>query len=234
VPESRGPRLVILGKQGAGKGTQCVRLCRHYHVPHISTGDMFRVAVKSGSELGSKLDEYMGAGELIPDDLVLGVVGERLSEDDAAGGFVLDGFPRTTNQAAKFSELLAPDDVDLVLSLEVPTEVSLRRLAGRRVCQNCGTNYSVQSPPEQGWTCDDCGGEVVLRRDDTEHAIARRLKLYEEQTEPLVSWYQEQGKLVAVDGIGPLDTVTDRLVRAIDRRWPPKEPAQLGAVGSAQ
>ncbi len=216
MQECQGPRLLILGKQGAGKGTQCVRLCRHYGVPHISTGDMH-------------------AGELIPDDLVIGVVSERLSKEDAARGFVLDGFPRTTAQAVKLSELLAPEDVDLVLSLEVPTEVSLRRLAGRRVCQDCGTNYSVYTPPEHSWECDHCGGEVVLRRDDTEHAIARRLKLYEEQTAPLVSWYQEQSKLVAIDGIGPLDTVTDRLVRAIDRRWPPKEPAeQLGAVGSAQ
>lgn len=220
-----GPRLIILGKQGAGKGTQCVRLCRHYGVPHVSTGDMFRAAVKSGSELGTRLDEYMREGELIPDDLVLGVVAERLDEDDAQDGFLLDGFPRTTNQAAKLSERLAPDDVDMVLSLEVPTEVSLRRLAGRRVCQNCGANYSVDSPPEENWTCDDCRGEVVLRKDDTEHAIARRLKLYEEQTAPLVSWYQEQGKLVAVDGIGAPDTVTERLVRAIDRRWPAEEPA---------
>ena len=215
-----GPRIVLLGKQGAGKGTQCVRLCHHYGVPHISTGDMFRAAVKSGSDLGSRLDEYMQAGDLIPDDLVLGVVGERLEADDAQAGFVLDGFPRTANQAEKLSGLLAPDDLDLVLSLEVPTEVSLRRLAGRRVCRSCGTNYSLDSPPENDWTCDSCGGDVVQRGDDTEHAIARRLKLYEEETEPLVAWYLEREKLVAVDGVGDLDTVTDRLVRAIDRRWP--------------
>lgn len=233
MSEPRGPRLLIFGKQGAGKGTQCVRLCRHYGVPHISTGDIFRAAVQSGSELGERLDSYMDAGELIPDDLVFGVVSERLDEDDAARGFVLDGFPRTIGQATKLSELLAPADVDLVLSLEVPTEVSLRRLAGRRVCQGCGTNYSVYSPPEQGWKCDNCGGEVVLRRDDTEHAIARRLKLYEEQTQPLVAWYQEQAKLVAIDGIGPLDTVTDRLIRAIDRRWPTNQ-VRSAQVGSAQ
>ncbi|MDQ3569626.1 MAG: adenylate kinase [Actinomycetota bacterium] len=229
-----GPRLLILGKQGAGKGTQCVRLCRHYGVPHISTGDMFRTAVKSGSELGSRLDEYMHAGELIPDDLVIGVVEERLGEDDVANGFVLDGFPRTTNQAEKLSEMLDPADVDLVLSLEVPTEVSLRRLAGRRVCRNCGTNYSVDSPPEQNWTCDDCGGDVVLRGDDTEHAIARRLKLYEQETAPLIAWYSEHDKLVAVDGIGPLDRVTERLVRAVDRRWPAADPVdEVDAMRSA-
>ena len=216
----RGPRLVLLGKQGAGKGTQCVQLCRHYAVPHISTGDMFRAAVKSGSELGGRLAEYMRAGDLIPDDLVMDVVRDRLVQDDARKGFVLDGFPRTANQAAKLSDLLAPDDVELVLSLEVPTEVSLRRLAGRRVCRNCGTNYSIHTPPEKDWTCDQCGGEVVQREDDTEDAIARRLKLYEQETEPLVAWYLEHDKLVMVDGIGTPDTVTERLVRAIDRRWP--------------
>ncbi len=215
-----GPRLIILGKQGAGKGTQCVRLCRHYRVPHVSTGDMFRAAVQSGSELGSRLDEYMREGELIPDGLVLDLVRERLDADDARRGFVLDGFPRTANQAEKLSGLLAPHDLDLVLSLEVPTEVSLRRLGGRRVCRQCGTNYSLDDPPGKNWTCDSCGGEVVQRQDDTEWAIARRLKLYEEETQPLVAWYAEREKLVAVDGVGDPDTVTERLVRAIDRRWP--------------
>lgn len=216
----QGPRLIVLGKQGAGKGTQCRRLCIHYSVPHVSTGDMFRAAVKSGSELGSRLDEYMREGELIPDDLVLDLVRQRLDEEDAQRGFVLDGFPRTVNQADKLSGLLAPNDVDVVLSLEVPTEVSLRRLAGRRVCKQCGINYSLDDPPGEDWTCHACGGEVVQRRDDTERAIARRLKLYEEETEPLVMWYSEREKLVAVDGVGDLDTVTERLVRAIDRRWP--------------
>ncbi len=222
----RGPRIVLLGKQGAGKGTQCVRLCRHYGVPHISTGDMSRAAVKSGSELGSRLDEYMREGELIPDDLVLDLVRERLEEDDARRGFVLDGFPRTANQAEKLSGLLGPEDLDLVLSLEVPTEVSLRRLAGRRVCRQCGTNYSLDGPPGENWTCDSCGGEVVQREDDTDRAIARRLKLYEEETEPLVAWYSERDKLVAVDGVGDPDTVTERLIRAIDRRWPDQDAEQ--------
>lgn len=221
-----GPRLVILGKQGAGKGTQCVRLCHHYGVPHVSTGDMFRAAVQSGSELGSRLDEYMREGELIPDDLVLDLVRERLEEDDARRGFVLDGFPRTTNQAEKLLGLLAPHDLDVVLSLEVPTEVSLRRLAGRRVCRQCGRNYSLEGPPGQDWKCDTCGGEVVQRGDDTDFAIARRLKLYEEETAPLVAWYSEREKLVAVDGVGDPDTVTERLVRAIDRRWSKEDAEQ--------
>ncbi len=216
----------MLGKQGAGKGTQCLRLCHHYAVPHVSTGDMFRAAVKSGSELGSRLDGYMREGELIPDDLVLDLVGQRLDEDDAQRGFVLDGFPRTVNQADKLSGLLAPDDLDVVLSLEVPTEVALRRLAGRRVCKQCGMNYSPDDPPGEDWTCHVCGGEVVQREDDTERAIARRLKLYEEETEPLVMWYSEREKLVAVDGVGDPDTVTKRLVDAIDRRWPRDDSGQ--------
>ena len=218
MQEPRGPRLLILGKQGAGKGTQCVRLCRHYRVPHISTGDMFRAAVQSGSELGERLDSYMHAGELIPDDLVIGVVSERLSNEDAARGFVLDGFPRTTAQAVKLSELLAPEDVDLVLSLEVPTEVSLRRLAGRRVCQDCGTNYSVNAPPKSDWTCDVCGGDVVQRDDDTEAAIARRLAVYDEQPAPLVAWYLASDRLAAVDGEGDPGIVTNRVLRAIENR----------------
>lgn len=214
-----GARLVLLGKQGAGKGTQCVRLARHYVVPHISTGDMFRAAEKSGSEFGGKLAEFMRVGELIPDEIVLGVVRERLDQDDTKSrGFILDGFPRTAHQAEALSQMLSPRDVDLAVDLEVPTEVVLGRLSGRRVCKDCGTNYSTGNRPRVDWSCDVCGGEVVQREDDTEEAIERRLKLYEEQTEPLIAWYLERDKLVAVDGMGTHDEVTARLTRAIDRR----------------
>jgi adenylate kinase len=214
-----GARLIILGKQGAGKGTQCVRLSRHYVVPHISTGDMFRAAVKSRSELGAKAREYMDAGELVPDEVVMGLVAERLSLDDTkARGFVLDGFPRTVHQAKGLAELLAPDEIDLVVNLEVPTEVVLHRLAGRRVCVDCGANYSVDSPPKVDWTCDICGGEVVQRQDDTEAAIRRRLDLYERETRPLVDWYHERDLLSEVDGVGDHDDVTGKLVRVVDQR----------------
>jgi adenylate kinase len=214
-----GARLIILGKQGAGKGTQCVRLSRHYVVPHISTGDMFRAAVKSRAELGEKAKEYMDAGELVPDEVVMGLVAERLSLDDTkARGFVLDGFPRTVHQAKGLAELLAPDEIDMVVNLEVPTEVVLRRLAGRRVCIDCGANYSVDSPPRLNWTCDICGGEVVQREDDTEAAIRRRLDLYERETRPLVDWYAERDLLAVVDGVGDPDEVTADLVRAVDQR----------------
>jgi adenylate kinase len=214
-----GARLVVLGKQGAGKGTQCVRLARHYVIPHISTGDMFRAAVKGGTEFGRKAKEYMDAGELIPDDIVIGVVRERLDQDDTkVRGFVLDGFPRTVAQAEALDRLLNPRGVDMVLDLEVPTDVVLTRLAGRRVCQDCGANYSMENPPKSNWTCDNCGGEVVLREDDTESAIRRRLDLYEKETAPLIEWYLTRDKLVAVDGLGSPDEVTNRLVRAIDQR----------------
>ena len=210
---------MILGKQGAGKGTQAVRLARHYVVPHISTGDMLRVVVKSGSEFGQRARVFMDAGELVPDDIMIGVVRERLDQDDAVGrGFLLDGFPRTVHQAEALDETLAPRGVDLVVDLEVPTEVVLQRLAGRRVCAECGTNFGPDSPPAQPGVCDVCGGPLVHRPDDTEAAIARRLKLYEEQTEPLIAWYLKQDKLASVDGLGRPDDVTAKLIRAIDGR----------------
>ena len=218
-----GARLVILGKQGAGKGTQCTRLARHYVVPHISTGDMFRATVRAGTEFGKKAKEFMDAGELVPDEVVIGVVAERLSQDDTANrGFILDGFPRNVHQAKELDEILAPTGLDLAIDLDVPTDVVLQRLASRRVCISCGTNYSAESPPAKDWMCDVCGGEVVQREDDTESAIARRLRIYEEETEPVLIWYLQQDKLTAVDGTGSPDAVTSRLIRAIDNRRAPR------------
>ncbi|MGH9282505.1 MAG: adenylate kinase [Acidimicrobiales bacterium] len=214
-----GPRLAILGKQGAGKGTQAARLARHYAIPHISTGDMFRAELRSGSEPGRLLNKYMKTGDLIPDDVVNEVVKHRLETDGTKDtGFILDGFPRTTNQAEALFELLAPAELDMAIDLQAPTDVALRRLAGRRVCQDCGANHHVDHPPKVDWTCDVCGGEVIQREDDTEEAIGRRLSLYEKETEPLIAWYLCRDKLVTVDGMGTQDTVTTRLVRAIDRR----------------
>jgi len=214
-----GIRLIVLGKQGAGKGTQCSRLSHHYVVPHISTGDIFRAATRSGSELGRKAKEYLEAGELVPDDIVLGVVAERLAQDDTrVRGFVLDGFPRTAAQAQGLQEILAPETLDLAVELAVPTEVVLHRLASRRTCSACGANYSTERPPSVNWTCDICGGEVVQRADDTVAAIRRRLALYEEETAPLIDWYMERDKLLSVNGTGHPDEVMERLVRAIDHR----------------
>ena len=214
-----GVRLVVLGKQGAGKGTQCVRLSHHYVVPHISTGDMLRAAVKGGSDLGMKVKEVMDSGELLGDDLIMEMVGERLAEPDArARGFILDGCPRTTHQAEMLAGLLAPADVDLTVDIEVPTMQVLKRLAGRRVCVDCGTNYSLSAPPRVNWTCDICGGEVVQREDDKEDAIRRRLELYERQTTPLIAWYEKRGQLAKVNGVGSPDAVLRRVIRAIEER----------------
>jgi adenylate kinase len=214
-----GARLIVLGKQGAGKGTQCVRLSHHYVIDHIATGDMLRAAVKSGTPLGLEARRFMDAGELIPDEVVLGMVDERLDQDNTRSrGFILDGFPRTVVQAEKLDELLAPLEIDLVINLDVPTMAVLRRLASRRVCVDCGANYSTQKPPKIGGICDNCAGEVIQREDDTEAAIKRRLDLYEEQTAPLIDRYLKLGKLVTVSGVGTVDVVAARMISAVDHR----------------
>ena len=214
-----GVRLVVLGKQGAGKGTQCVRLSHHYVVPHVSTGDMLRAAVKTGEELDSMVKENMDSGELLSDDLVMEMVAERLAEPDArARGFILDGCPRTTHQAEVLAALMAPNDIDVAVDIEVPTIQAMRRLASRRVCIDCGANYSVTLSPKVGWTCDVCGGEVIQREDDTEDSIGRRLDLYERQTAPLIDWYTKRGQLAKVNGIGSPDAVLRRIIRSVEER----------------
>jgi adenylate kinase len=214
-----GVRLVLLGKQGAGKGTQCVRLSRHYVVPHISTGDMLRAATRLGTDFGNKAAEFMHAGELVPDDVMIEVVQHRLNQHDTKNrGFLLDGFPRTVAQAEALEDMLNPGGLDLVLDLEVSTDVVLERLASRRMCSVCQNNYGMDNPPRYAGICDHCGGELIQRDDDTEEAIRRRLELYETSTAPLIQWYLTRNKLAAVDGMGLPERVTARLVRAIDNR----------------
>ena len=211
-------RLVILGKQGAGKGTQAIRLAKRFGVPRISTGDMFRGFMKGDSETGRRARKYVEAGDLVPDEVVNEIVRERLTElDTAARGFVMEGFPRNVAQAEALDAML-DHPVDLVIELDVPTGVVLKRLASRRVCTVCGLNYSVDAPPKADWTCDQCGGKVVQREDDTEAVIGRRLDQYDKQTAPLVAWYLSTDRLAAVDGEGDPDTVTRRLLRAIENR----------------
>lgn len=216
---THGPKIVLLGKQGAGKGTQCSRLSRHYVVPHISTGDMFRAVMRGESELGARLRSFIDNGELVPDEVTIDVVRDRLDQDDTrTHGFILDGFPRTIFQAEQLSKILQPADIDIAIDLEIPTEMAVERLGGRRVCRDCQTIYGRTSPPRMDGICDYCGGEVVQRDDDTEDAIRRRLALYEEETEPIITWYLKKDCLITVDGTGDADDVTQRLVRAIDRR----------------
>ncbi len=218
-----GVRLVLLGKPGAGKGTQAALLSAHYGVEHLSTGDVFRSAVAQGTPTGLEVKHFMDTGELVPDEIVIRVVDEHF----AAGGpledgFILDGFPRTLVQAEELEQVLHDHPLDLVLDIEVPTETILDRIAGRRVCVSCGATYHVNQRPDVDWTCDVCGGQVVQRDDDTEEAVATRLEVYDRQTVPIIDFYANLGKLVVVDGVGVGDEVQERLVKEIDGRFDPK------------
>jgi adenylate kinase len=209
----------MLGRQGAGKGTQCTRLSRHYVVPHISTGEMLRAAVKEGTELGRKAAEIMNEGGLVPDDVMIGIVDERLDHDDTTRrGYVLDGFPRTVPQAKALADITDMRPLNLVIDLDVPQEIVLHRLASRRVCADCGANYSVDKPPRYDCVCDNCGGEVEQREDDTPAAIEKRLAEYERETAPLIDWYRDLGLLEVVDGQGGTNDVTQRLFAMVDFR----------------
>src|SRR4051794_1316195 len=209
-----GPRLVLLGKQGAGKGTQAARLADHYGVEHLSTGELFRASAAAETPAGLEAKRYMDAGELVPDETVIKVVDERFTGEFLERGFILDGFPRTLPQAEELELVIAADHpLDAVLSLEVPTEIVLDRIAGRRVCEECGANYHVSMPPTDNWKCDVCGGRVVQRDDDTEEAVQRRLEIYEETTVPIIDFYDRLGKLVPIDAVGDGDEVFERLVK---------------------
>jgi adenylate kinase len=214
-----GLRLVMLGRQGAGKGTQAKRLADRFEVPHISTGDMLRAAVSAGTEFGLRAKSVMDAGSLVSDEIMVGVVDERLHQDDAATrGYILDGFPRTAPQGVSLEAITADAPLQLVVNLEVPEAIVVARITKRRVCTTCGQIYSVDAPPAQGWTCDIDGGEVVQRADDTEEAVRTRLDLYAAETLPLVPFYAERGLLVEVDGLGSPDEVFSRLLDAVSAR----------------
>lgn len=211
-------RLIIFGPQGAGKGTQGARLSEKYDIPSIATGDIFRWAISGGTSLGLQVREYVDEGRLVPDDLTIGVVQERLSADDAADGFLLDGFPRNLTQAKALDKWLADQGkkLDAALVIDVPDEVSIHRITGRRVCSKCGRNYHVDSPPKDNWTCDRCGSKVEARHDDLDEKTMRdRLDTYHDQTEPLKAHYEDGGILREVDGLGTPDEVFDRIVAAL-------------------
>lgn len=212
-----GARLIILGRQGAGKGTQCVRLSRHFVVPHISTGDMLRTAVREGTELGLMAKQVMDASGLVGDEIMIGLVRDRLRDPDAeTRGYILDGFPRTIEQANALDDIATEKPVDVVLDLNVPREIVLERLSSRRVCRDCGTNYTSSGNDPSPWICDVCGGDVMQRDDDTPESVNRRLDLYEEQTAPLIEHFADQKRLVVVNGVGKPDDVFDRLVKAVE------------------
>ena len=211
-------RAVLLGPPGAGKGTQAVRLVEKYDIPHISTGDIFRKNIKEGTELGKKAQEYMNAGALVPDELVVDLVKDRLQQDDCKNGFLLDGFPRTIFQAEKLDEFLSEtgQKMDIVINLKVEKEALIKRLTGRRVCKNCGASYHIVNvPPKKEGICDACGGELIQRKDDNLETVENRITVYEEQTAPLIGYYKEAGSLVDFNGEASLDEVFDAIVQAI-------------------
>ena len=211
-------RLVIFGPQGAGKGTQGARVSEKYGIPAISTGEIFRWAVAGKTALGLRVLEYVNAGKLVPNDLTIQVVRERLEADDVADGFMLDGFPRNTAQADALDELLAGQGcgLDAALVIDVPQEVSVRRILGRMACVKCGRNYSIETPPEVDSVCDHCGGEVVRRTDDLdEKTVLSRLDTYHRETEPLKAYYEERGLLKEVDGVGTPEEVFARIVSVL-------------------
>lgn len=212
--------LLIMGPPGGGKGTQCEILTKELNITHISTGDMFRENVKKGTELGKKAKEYMDAGQLVPDELVVAMVKDRLSQPDCASGFLLDGFPRTVPQAEALDRTLSEMGIklDAVLNIAVPRERLLERLTGRRVCKACGATFHVLfNKPKVEGKCDKCGGELYQRSDDTEATVNQRLDVYEAQTQPLIGYYQKQGLLKEVNGDQEISKVTKDVLAVLGR-----------------
>ena len=212
-------RIVLLGAPGSGKGTQAKKLMADRHIPQISTGDMLRAAVASGSHIGLKAKAIIDAGNLVSDDVMLGIIRERLAQPDAAEGFILDGFPRTRKQASDLEELLDElgTPLDAAVLMDVDFEILMKRLTGRRTCSLTGKLLNVYfSPQEELDECLNAGGELVQREDDNEETIGSRLDVYREQTEPVVGYYEKRGKLKSVDAEGSIDDVYGRLLAALD------------------
>ncbi|MEP6462932.1 MAG: adenylate kinase [Frankiaceae bacterium] len=213
-------RLVLVGPPGAGKGTQAQYVAQYRSVPKISTGDIFRANVSRGTPLGKQAKAFMDAGDLVPDEITIQMVRDRLAEDDAVKGFLLDGFPRNVAQARVLDSLLLElgGGVDAVLEMVVDDDEVVRRLSGRRTCRACSRVWHVDfDPPTDPDTCDECGGELFQRDDDKEETIRHRLEVYAEQTAPLVSYYADKGILVGIDATGPVDDVTERAIAALRR-----------------
>ena len=211
-------KLILLGPPGAGKGTQAKMLTDAFAIPQISTGDILRAAVKEGTPLGVKAKSFMDAGGLVPDEVVIGIVAERLQQDDCSNGFILDGFPRTVAQADALQANLEQmgKDLDSVIALQVDAEALVERLTGRRTCKACGRGYHISfDPPAEEGRCDACGGELMQRDDDREETIRKRLEVYDEQTAPLIHYYREAGLLVDLDGMLPIAEVQETLLTAL-------------------
>ena len=213
-------RVVLVGPPGAGKGTQAQFLASHLSIPKISTGDIFRDNVSHGTALGRRAQAYMERGDLVPDEVTIAMVTDRLADEDTQAGFLLDGFPRNVPQAETLKKMLLAWDtkLDVVLELVVDDDEVVRRLSGRRTCRRCGRIWHVSfDPPTVAGICDDCGGELFQRDDDREETIRHRLEVYQEQTSPLVSFYADEGTLLGLDATGPVDEITERALSALRR-----------------
>ena len=211
--------IILMGLPGAGKGTQASEIVKKYPIPHISTGDMFRKAIKEETDLGKEAKSYMDRGELVPDEVTIGIVRERLAEEDAKKGFLLDGFPRTVEQADALNDILSSlgREVDAVINIQVPEEELMNRLTGRRICEVCGTTYHlVFNPPKVEGICDLDGGKLYQREDDNPETVANRLSVNVKQTKPLLDFYENQGVLKNIDGSREIENVTEDVIQILE------------------
>ena len=211
-------KIIMLGAPGAGKGTQAKKIAAKYEIPHISTGDIFRANIKNGTELGKKAKTYMDQGLLVPDELVVDLVVDRVNQDDCANGYVLDGFPRTIPQAEALTKALETlvQKVDYAIDVKVPDENIVKRMGGRRACVGCGATYHLEyAAPKKDGICDTCGGELILRDDDKPETVQKRLNVYHEQTQPLIDYYTNEGILKTVDGTVDINDVFQAIVEIL-------------------
>ena len=214
-------KIIMLGAPGAGKGSQASRIAKEYQLPHISTGDIFRANLKEETELGKRAKSFMDKGELVPDDITIAMLLDRIHKEDCKNGYILDGFPRTIPQAEALKEALAKKDekIDLALDVEASDELIIKRMAGRRTCPACGAIYLIVTlPPKTEGICDRCGADLIQRKDDNEETVKNRLKIYHEVTEPLISYYKKEGILEEIDGAEELDKVFEKVKRIIHER----------------
>ncbi len=208
-------KIIFLGAPGAGKGTQAEIVAEKFGIPTVSTGNIIREALKNGTEMGLKAKSFIEAGQLVPDEVVIGIINERLAKDDCKNGFILDGFPRTIPQAEALDAMGI--SIDKVVDIEVPDENIMERMTGRRVCGTCGASYHLMfKKPLKDGICDSCGGELVQRKDDAPETVSDRLKVYHEQTEPLKDFYGKAGKLSVVEGLGTVSEITERVLKALE------------------
>jgi len=211
-------KIIMLGAPGAGKGTQAKMIAEKYQIPHISTGDIFRANIKNGTELGMEAKKYMDQGQLVPDELTVKILLDRVAQDDCKNGYVLDGFPRTIPQAEVLDKALNElgEKIDYAIDVEVPDENIVKRMSGRRACLACGATYHIEHiPPKQEGICDTCGQSLVLRDDDKPETVLNRLKVYHKQTQPLIDFYTQKGVMKAVDGTVDMHEVFDSIVEIL-------------------